>query len=78
MLDCGQVLAELSNYLDGDISPDLKETLEKHLKKCHRCSLVYNTTRKTLQLVTESGALDIPLSSDLRLRVRVSEWVTEA
>jgi len=40
MFDCKQVLAELCNYLDGEVSPEVKRALEKHLAKCHRCSLV--------------------------------------
>ena len=78
MLDCAQVLSELSNYLDGDISADLKQALEKHLRKCHRCSLVYNTTRQSLKIITESGAIEIPISTDARLRARVREWMAGA
>jgi predicted anti-sigma-YlaC factor YlaD len=51
MLDCKQVLAELSNCLDTEVSPELKQALEQHLAKCHRCSLVYDTTRKILRIV---------------------------
>ncbi len=53
MLACKQVLAELSNYLDNEVSPELKRLLEEHLAKCHRCSLVYDTTRRTLKIVTD-------------------------
>ncbi len=71
MLDCRHVLAELSNYLDGEVSPEVKQALEEHLAKCRRCSLVYNTTRKTLKVVTEVGALEVPLEADARLRARL-------
>ncbi|MBI3671043.1 MAG: zf-HC2 domain-containing protein [Acidobacteria bacterium] len=77
MLDCRHVLAELSNYLDGEVSPKLKQTVEEHLASCRRCSLVYNTTRKTLKLVTEAGALEIPLEVSARLRVRLNLGKTE-
>ena len=71
MLDCRHVLAELSNYLDGEISPEIKQALEEHLAKCRRCSLVYDTTRKTLKIVTEVGALEVPLEASARLRARL-------
>jgi anti-sigma factor (TIGR02949 family) len=71
MLNCTHVLAELSNYLDGEVSPEMKQALEGHLAKCRRCSLVYNTTRKTLKIVTESGAFEVPLEVDARLRARL-------
>ncbi len=75
MLDCRHVLAELSNYLDGEVSPEVKRALEEHLEKCRRCSLVYNTTRKTLRIVSEVGAFDIPVEVHARLRVRLRELV---
>jgi len=71
MLDCRQVLTELSNYLDGDVSLDLKHALDDHLAQCSRCSLIYSTTQKTLKIVTESGALDLPLHVSARLHERL-------
>ncbi len=73
MLDCKQVLAELSNYLDAEVSPELKQAVEQHLAKCHRCSLVYDTTRKTLKIVTEVGPYEVPLEVSARLHARLRE-----
>lgn len=73
MLDCRQVLAELSNYLDGEVLPEVKRALEQHLAKCHRCALVYDTTRRTLKIVTESGPFEISLASSARLHARLRE-----
>ena len=71
MLDCKQVLAELSNYLDDEVSPELKRALEQHLAMCHRCSLIFDTTRKTLKIVTEAGPFEIPLEVSARLYTRL-------
>ena len=71
MLNCKQVLAELSNYLDAEVSPELKQALEQHLAKCHRCSLVYDTTRKTLKIVTEVGPYEVPPEVSARLHARL-------
>ncbi len=73
MHDCKHVLAELSNYLDDEVSPELKQLLEQHLAKCHRCSLVYDTTRKMLRIVTEAGPIEVPLGADARLRMLLRE-----
>jgi len=75
MLDCGQVLAQLSNYLDDELSSPSKEALEMHLKKCDRCALVYDTTRQTLRIVSQSHTFEIPPSVSVRLRVRLHEWL---
>lgn len=73
MLDCKHVLAELSDYLDGEVSAEVKQALEKHLASCHRCSLVYSTTRRTLKIVTESGVFEVPLETHARLRARLKK-----
>ncbi len=71
MLDCKQVLAELSNYVDEEVSVELRATLEEHLARCYRCSLVYDTTRKTLKIVTEAGPFEVPLEASVRLYTRL-------
>jgi hypothetical protein len=66
-------LRNFRNYLDGEVAPTVKVALEMHLKNCHQCSIVYNTTRQTLRIVSESHAFEIPLSVSLRLRARLHE-----
>lgn len=73
MLDCKQVLAEISNYLDAEIDPALKMALEQHLAGCHRCSLIYNTTRRSLEIVTDAGPFEVPLEVSARLYARLRD-----
>ncbi len=73
MLTCKQVLAELSNYLDDEVGPELKRALDQHLAMCDRCSLIYDTTRRTLTIVNEAGAFEVPLAVSARLYTRLQE-----
>lgn len=73
MIDCSQIIAQLSDYLDGEVSPETRQMVEEHLTKCHRCSLVYSTARQTLRIVTESGAFAIPVAVGTRLHARLRE-----
>ena len=34
---CGEVLAELSDYLDGDLDPARRAQVEAHLQGCEAC-----------------------------------------
>jgi len=60
-------MQELSNYLDGEIDEALKQDLCAHLSKCHRCQVVVDTTRKTIELYCD-GEL-FPLPDDVRDRL---------
>jgi len=73
MMDCAQILAELSDYLDGEVAPDTRRLVEAHLARCRRCSLVYSTTRETLRIVTECGVFAIPVAEGTRLHGRLKE-----
>jgi anti-sigma factor RsiW len=48
--DCRTMLAEMSDYIDGELSENLCAELEKHLQTCENCTIVVNTLRKTIDL----------------------------
>jgi len=73
MIDCSQIVALLSDYLDDDISSETRRMVETHLARCHRCSVVYSTTRQTLRIVTECGAFALPVAVGARLDYRLKE-----
>lgn len=53
-------MAEMGNYLDGDVAAELRSHIETHLAHCRTCQVIYDSSRKTLQIVTESGSFDLP------------------
>ena len=67
MFSCEQVLAELSDYMDHSISDALRKEIEAHMVHCRSCQAIYDSTTKTLRLVTESGSFE--LSEDVSARV---------
>jgi anti-sigma factor RsiW len=69
-LNCRGVIRELSNYLDGDLDPQVKAELERHLEHCEDCKLVVDTTKKTVQVFCNSELL--PLSGDASARLRAA------
>jgi len=67
MFNCEDVLAELSNYVDEEVSASLRKQIEEHMVHCKSCSAIYDSTRKTLRIVTEGGSFE--LSEDVSSRV---------
>jgi anti-sigma factor (TIGR02949 family) len=50
-VNCENLLGSLSEYIDGALSPELCQEIEKHLAGCDNCRVVLNTTRRTIDLV---------------------------
>ncbi|HSO12700.1 MAG TPA: anti-sigma factor [Anaerolineales bacterium] len=66
--NCEELLGSLSAYIDGDLSPELCQELEKHLAGCDNCRVVLNTTKRTIDLV--HSPLEKPdLPDDVRERL---------
>lgn len=68
MVSCKDVLRELSNYIDDSVDPGLRSQIESHLRTCGRCSVVLDTTRKTLIIYSDEGVLEVPAGYSDRLR----------
>ena len=60
MITCKDVINEISNYLDGELDEDLKRHLSEHLKKCDDCQVIFDTTRKTIELYCNGELYPLP------------------
>ncbi len=62
MYSCSNVIAELANYLDDEVAATIRQELEEHLAQCRTCRVIYDSSRKTVRIVTESRSFDLPQS----------------
>jgi anti-sigma factor RsiW len=60
LITCADFMAEIGNYLEGDVADEVRLQLERHLSHCVTCQVVVNSSRKTIQIVTDSGSFDLP------------------
>ena len=60
MITCEQLMAELGDYLEGQSAVEVREQLEFHLSRCRVCRVIYDSTCKTVKIVTEAGSFDLP------------------
>jgi len=72
-VSCEEVWREVSNYLDGEVDPTLRESIEGHVRDCKRCTAVMNGTRNVLQLYGDERMLEVPLGFSQRLHRRLDE-----
>jgi len=61
MVSCHEVLLELSNYIDNEVDPELRVAIEEHLRQCHRCSVLLDSTRKMLYFVADERIFEVPV-----------------
>ena len=76
MINCADFMAAIGNYLDGDVALAVREQLEVHLSHCRTCEVVYDSTRKTVRVLTDSGCFDLsdaaskPITENIMARIR--------
>jgi Putative zinc-finger/TAT (twin-arginine translocation) pathway signal sequence len=71
--NCEDVWREVSNYLDGDVAPDLRAAIEHHVRGCERCAAVVEGTRNIVQLYGDDRMLEVPLGFSQRLHSHLHE-----
>lgn len=63
MITCADFMAEIGNYLEGDVADEVRHQLEQHLSHCQTCTVLVDSSRKTLKIVTDTGTFDLPEST---------------
>jgi len=64
---CRQVVDKISEYIDGELDPELVRELEHHLEHCEDCRIVVDTTHKTVEVFCHTDPA--PLPDDVRERL---------
>ena len=70
---CRQVVDKISEYLDGELDPELVRELERHLEHCEDCRVVVDTTRKTVDVFCHTEPAPLPVDVRERLNQMFAE-----
>lgn len=73
MIRCEDILREISELLDEEITVEMRVQIETHLCACRHCKVLVDTTRKTLTLVSSSSFLELPQGVSERLLERLAQ-----
>jgi Putative zinc-finger len=60
MITCEEFFFEFADYLENQVSPVVRQELELHLSQCRACHVLYDSTRKTVKIVSESDSFELP------------------
>lgn len=56
-MTCEELIEQLSAYLDDELSEELTQAAREHLATCENCSVVLDTTQKTILLFREQSQI---------------------
>ncbi len=60
MITCEEFFTEFADYMENQVSPEVRQELELHLSQCRACHVLYDSSRKTVKIVTESDSFELP------------------
>ncbi len=66
-MQCEEMLAALSDYVDGTLDSQLCAEIERHMASCGNCRIVVDTLRKTVYLYRVHGRAEVPADAKTRL-----------
>lgn len=69
-MNCTDFLAQLTDYFDGQIDHDLLAQVQAHVRECHHCEVVLDTTRQTISIYREHEIYEFP--AELRERLHAA------
>jgi predicted anti-sigma-YlaC factor YlaD len=76
-LECKHVWERISEYLDGQLNPQLLMDIEKHLENCEVCSAILDSTRNILVLTADNRTYELPVGYSERLHARLEKAIRE-
>lgn len=73
VVSCEEVWREISDYLEGEVDPNLRAAIEEHLRGCKHCTAVLDGTRNVIQLYGDDRMVEVPLGFSHRLQQKLEE-----
>ncbi len=73
VVNCEQVWQEISNYLEDEVSPELRAAMEAHVRQCRHCTAVLDGTRNVVHLYADDRLLELPPGFSARWQRKLAE-----
>ena len=68
VVNCEEVWREVSNYIDQEVDPNLRQAMEEHFRGCKHCTAVLDGTRNVIQLYGDERFVELPAGFSQRLQ----------
>ncbi len=71
-MTCTDFLSKLTDYFDGQISPELLEEVRAHSASCSHCEVVLDTTRQTIEVYRDNELYELSTEFQTRLHAAIA------
>ena len=71
-ISCREVQEELANYMEDEVSPELRVRIEQHFLTCEGCFATYDSLRKVIRLINKVDIIELPEGFSARLYQRIA------
>jgi len=71
VIECKHVWDHISGYLDGTLSDETRDLVQKHLDHCEICSAILDSTRNIIILTADDHIFELPVGFSERLHARI-------
>jgi anti-sigma factor RsiW len=70
-LDCGEVRAASSDFIDGELGTAESSRIRSHLERCGPCTAFVRTLRATIEMLGSTAASGAPAGFRERVQERI-------
>jgi anti-sigma factor RsiW len=75
VVNCAEVWQQISNYLDGDLSAELRQAIENHVRGCKHCTAVLEGTRNVVRLYGDDRVIELPANFTQKWQQRLPLFI---
>ena len=70
-ISCIEVWREVSNFVDGEVSAELRARMEAHFKGCAHCTAILDGMKNVVKLVGDGVEYEMPAGFSSRLQDKI-------
>jgi hypothetical protein len=68
---CKEFLTLLDDLIDDTVTAEIRAELQTHLGRCGHCEVIFNTTRKTIEIYRSHEVYELPAEMRDRLHTAI-------